>query len=53
MSLGGLIAIAMPVYFGIAFLIGGADIGMVRRSLKRGKKSADDAATTLTDTDQQ
>lgn len=38
MALAGLIAIAMPVYFGIAFLIGGANIGMIRRSLKRKPK---------------
>lgn len=39
LALFGLIAIAMPVYFGIAFLIGGADLGMIRRSLKRKPKS--------------
>lgn len=53
LALGGLIAIAMPVYFGIAFLIGGADWRLVRRSLKRRKKTADEAATTSADPDQQ
>mgnify|MGYP000179131070 CR=1 FL=1 len=53
LALGGLVVIAMPVYFGIAFLIGGADIGIIRRSLKRRKKTADEAATTPTDPDQQ
>jgi putative peptidoglycan lipid II flippase len=53
LALGGLIVIAMPVYFGIAFLIGGADYAMVRRSLTRRKKTADEAATTSTDPDQQ
>ncbi|QLF69199.1 murein biosynthesis integral membrane protein MurJ [Peteryoungia desertarenae] len=39
MALGAVIAVAIPVYFGIAFLIGGADIGFVRRSLKRRPKT--------------
>jgi putative peptidoglycan lipid II flippase len=43
----------MPVYFGIAFLIGGADWRLVRRSLKRRKKTADEAATASADPDQQ
>ncbi|HTV68784.1 MAG TPA: lipid II flippase MurJ, partial [Rhizobiaceae bacterium] len=30
---------AMIVYFGIAFAIGGADIGMMRRNLKRGRQA--------------
>ncbi|MGN7294639.1 murein biosynthesis integral membrane protein MurJ [Rhizobium sp. SAFR-030] len=33
-----LIGIAMIVYFGCAFLIGGADLGMIRRNLKRRRK---------------
>jgi putative peptidoglycan lipid II flippase len=33
--LGLLILIAMAVYFIVAFLIGGVDLGMVRRNLKR------------------
>lgn len=40
LALGGLIALAMPVYFGVAFAIGGADLGMIRRNLKRKPKSA-------------
>lgn len=34
-ALGGLIAAAMVVYFGLAFATGGADLGMVRRSIRR------------------
>ncbi|MFD1744755.1 murein biosynthesis integral membrane protein MurJ [Rhizobium helianthi] len=34
-ALFGLIGIAMLVYFTTAFLIGGADLGMLRRNLKR------------------
>ncbi len=34
-ALGGLVAVAMLVYFAIAFAIGGADLGMLRRNLKR------------------
>lgn len=34
-ALGGLVAVAMVVYFTIAFAIGGADLGMLRRNLKR------------------
>ena len=32
----GLIGLAMMLYFGIAFAIGGASIGMLRRNIKRG-----------------
>lgn len=53
LALGGLIAIAMPVYFGIALLIGGADWRLVRRSLQRRKKTAGEAATTSPDPGQQ
>lgn len=35
MALFVLIAVAMIVYFATAFLIGGADLGMIRRNLKR------------------
>ncbi|MBV2185354.1 MAG: murein biosynthesis integral membrane protein MurJ [Rhizobium sp.] len=35
LALGGLVAVAMVVYFTIAFAIGGADIGMLRRNLRR------------------
>ncbi|SSC70366.1 unnamed protein product [Ciceribacter sp. T2.26MG-112.2] len=38
-ALGGLVAIAMVVYFSIAFAIGGADIGMLRRNLRRKPKA--------------
>lgn len=34
-ALGGLVGIAMIVYFGLAFAIGGADPGMIRRNLRR------------------
>jgi putative peptidoglycan lipid II flippase len=34
-TLGLLIGISMLVYFAVAFLIGGADIGMIRRNVKR------------------
>lgn len=39
-ALGVLIAIAMVVYFSVAFLIGGADLGMIRRNLKRKPKAS-------------
>jgi putative peptidoglycan lipid II flippase len=35
LALCALVALAMAVYFSVAFLIGGADLGMLRRSLKR------------------
>ena len=34
-ALSLLIAVSMTVYFAVAFLIGGADLGMIRRNLKR------------------
>ena len=34
-TLGLLIAISMLVYFAVAFLIGGADLGMIRRNMNR------------------
>jgi len=34
-TLGLLIGIAMIVYFATAFLIGGANLGMIRRNLNR------------------
>jgi putative peptidoglycan lipid II flippase len=37
-ALGLLVAFAMAVYFSVAFLIGGADLGMIRRNLKRRAK---------------
>jgi putative peptidoglycan lipid II flippase len=39
-ALGALVAFAMVVYFAVAILIGGADIGMIRRNIKR--KAAND-----------
>lgn len=39
-----LIGIAMVVYFGTAFAIGGASLGMLRRNLKRGKATPPVAA---------
>jgi putative peptidoglycan lipid II flippase len=35
-----LIGFSMLVYFGVAFAIGGADLGAIRRNLKRGSRSA-------------
>lgn len=35
LALGLLVVLAMIVYFSVAFLIGGADLGMIRRNLKR------------------
>ena len=35
LTLGLLVVIAMVVYFSVAFLIGGADLGMLRRNMKR------------------
>jgi putative peptidoglycan lipid II flippase len=37
-ALAVMIVLAMAVYFSIAFLIGGADLGMIRRNLKRKPK---------------
>ncbi|QRM54023.1 murein biosynthesis integral membrane protein MurJ [Sinorhizobium sp. BG8] len=34
-ALFGLIALSMVIYFGVAFLIGGADLGMIRRNMNR------------------
>jgi len=38
-ALGLLIGFAMVVYFSVAFLIGGADLGMIRRNMKRKAKA--------------
>ncbi|MDX3926612.1 MAG: murein biosynthesis integral membrane protein MurJ [Shinella sp.] len=35
MALGALVFLAMIVYFGVAFLIGGADLAMIRRNMRR------------------
>ena len=40
--LGAMIAGAMALYFAIVFAIGGADIGMIRRSVKRGSAGVPD-----------
>lgn len=42
LALGALIGLAMVIYFGVAFLIGGANLGMIRRNV--GRKAADDSA---------
>lgn len=42
-TLGLLIAISMVVYFATAFLIGGADLGMIRRNLNRKPAPVKDA----------
>ncbi|MBB3976292.1 putative peptidoglycan lipid II flippase [Rhizobium azooxidifex] len=39
-ALGALIGLSMVIYFGVAFLIGGADLGMIRRNIKRKTKPA-------------
>lgn len=39
-ALGALIGLSMVIYFGVAFLIGGADLGMIRRNIKRKAKPA-------------
>ncbi|MBW6423346.1 murein biosynthesis integral membrane protein MurJ [Rhizobium sp. XQZ8] len=39
LALGALLAVAIVVYFAAAFLIGGADLGMIRRNLKRKAKA--------------
>jgi putative peptidoglycan lipid II flippase len=40
-----LIGLAMVVYFGVAFAIGGASLGMLRRNMKRGKGAPAPAAS--------
>ncbi|MDI7864730.1 murein biosynthesis integral membrane protein MurJ [Rhizobiaceae bacterium n13] len=46
MAIGALIAISMLIYFSLAFLIGGADIGMIRRNLKRKRAPAPETGGT-------
>ena len=46
-ALGALIAVAMVVYFGLAFAIGGADLGMIRRNLQRGARSSAQSPESL------
>ena len=36
MALGAMVIAAMAIYFGLAFATGGADIGMIRRNVRRG-----------------
>jgi len=38
-TLSGLVAVAMVIYFALAFGLGGASLGMIRRNLKRGAKA--------------
>ncbi|MCG5475249.1 MAG: lipid II flippase MurJ, partial [Sinorhizobium fredii] len=40
----GLVAAAMAIYFALAFSLGGASLGMIRRSLKRKAAPATDPA---------
>lgn len=44
-TLCGLVAVAMVIYFAIAFGIGGANLGMIRRSMKRKAKAKAEPAT--------
>jgi putative peptidoglycan lipid II flippase len=41
-ALALLIAGAMLIYFGVAFAIGGAEFGMLRRNIERGRKPAEE-----------
>ncbi len=43
-TLCGLVAVAMAIYFAIAFGIGGANLGMIRRNIKRKAKAKADPA---------
>ncbi len=52
-TIGALIAVAMVVYFSLAFLIGGADLGMIRRNLKRKPKAGAEAAAAKEDPESQ
>lgn len=40
LALACLVVLAMAVYFPVAFLVGGADTGMIRRNLKRGPRGS-------------
>ncbi|MNT86684.1 hypothetical protein D3C72_2270010 [compost metagenome] len=44
-TLCALVAVAMVIYFAIAFGIGGANLGMIRRNLKRKAKAKAEPAT--------
>jgi putative peptidoglycan lipid II flippase len=39
-TLAGIVATAMVIYFLVAFVIGGADFGMIRRNIRRGAARA-------------
>ncbi|MNV99866.1 hypothetical protein D3C71_1952830 [compost metagenome] len=45
-TLTGLVAVAMVIYFGLAFGLGGASLGMIRRNIKRGAKAPAEPAAT-------
>ncbi len=45
-TLCGLVAVAMVIYFAIAFGIGGANLGMIRRNMKRKAKAKADPEPT-------
>jgi putative peptidoglycan lipid II flippase len=40
-----LIGLAMLIYFGVAFAIGGASLGMLRRNIRRGRSAPAPAAS--------
>ncbi len=40
--LAGLTAMGAAIYFAVAFGIGGADLGMIRRNIRRGAASSDE-----------
>src|SRR5262245_25312389 len=41
-TLGVIVAVAAIIYFAVAFVVGGADLGMIRRNVRRGGAKADD-----------
>ncbi|WP_077962584.1 murein biosynthesis integral membrane protein MurJ [Ensifer adhaerens] len=45
-TLTGLVAVAMVIYFALAFGLGGASLGMIRRNIKRGAKAPAEPAAT-------
>jgi putative peptidoglycan lipid II flippase len=47
LTLAVLVATGSLVYFAVAFGIGGADLGMIRRNVKRGSATRDDAPDSL------
>ena len=46
-ALAVLVAVGALVYFAVAFGIGGADLGMIRRNIKRGSTAGDDQPDSL------